>query len=125
MSASADIAAEARRRIKMARKLDKLETMMRAELDGDWQTDDGTTVAIALRSVADLIASAPFREEVGREPTGDDVAYGLGDHEPCIDCGDGTAHVVTTKMGAAYEQGIALGMSKHEAWERAQEVGRG
>lgn len=60
------------------------------------------------------------------EPTGDDVAYGLGDHEPCIDCGDGTAHVVTTKMGAAYEQGLALGMGSREAWERAsKEVGRG
>ena len=66
MSASADIAAEARRRIKMARILDKLETMMRAELDGEWETSDGTTVAIALRSVADLIASAPFKEEVRR-----------------------------------------------------------
>jgi hypothetical protein len=44
--------------------------------------------------------------------------YELGDHEPC-ECG-GTAHVMTLRMGACFEQGIALGMSEREAWKRAR-----
>lgn len=52
------------------------------------------------------------------QPTGDPAQdYALGDHEPC-ECG-GTAHVVTLRMGACYEQGRALGMSISAAWERA------
>ena len=42
------------------------------------------------------------------EPTGGAEQYVLGDHEPCIDCGDGTAHVMTVRLAAAYEQGRAL-----------------
>lgn len=57
------------------------------------------------------------------ELTGGDEQYTLGDHEPCITCGDGTAHVVTLRMGAAYEQGLALGMGTRDAWERARRVG--
>lgn len=57
------------------------------------------------------------------EPTGDEVEYTLGDHEPCIECGSGTAHVVTLRMGAAYEQGRALGMSAADAWARARDGG--
>ena len=55
------------------------------------------------------------------EPTGgtERDQYALGDHEPCITCGDGTAHVVTLRMGACYEQGRALGMCIRDAWERA------
>ena len=58
------------------------------------------------------------------EDTGgsEEEQYMLGDCEPCIYCGDGTAHVVTLRMGAAYEQGRALGMSVREAWERAKRV---
>lgn len=56
------------------------------------------------------------------QPTGDaKQVYALGDREPCIDCDGGTAHVVTLRMGAAYEQGLALGMTINEAWERASE----
>jgi hypothetical protein len=65
VSAAAEVAAEARRRIRIARALDKLAALM-AELDDEWELDDGTTVRIALRSVADLIAAAPFDEEVRR-----------------------------------------------------------
>jgi hypothetical protein len=54
------------------------------------------------------------------EPTGDTVEYALGDHEPCITCGDGTAHVVTLRQGAAYEQGLALGMGSSAAWALAK-----
>jgi len=55
------------------------------------------------------------------EPTGgtEHEQYELGDHEPCITCGDGTAHVVTLHMAACYEQGRALGMSIRDAWNRA------
>lgn len=53
------------------------------------------------------------------EPTGSDEQYVLGDHEPCIDCGDGTAHVMTLSSAAAYEQGIALGMSVGESFSLA------
>jgi hypothetical protein len=44
------------------------------------------------------------------EPTGDGNEYALGDHEPC-ECG-GTAHAMTIKRAAAYEQGRALGMGE-------------
>lgn len=59
------------------------------------------------------------------EDTGGSEAdqYALGDCEPCIYCWDGTAHVVTTRMGAAYEQCLALGMTRADAWERAKRVG--
>lgn len=56
------------------------------------------------------------------EPTGDGDEYALGDFEPCA-CG-GTAHVVTLKMGAAYEQGLALGMTSDQAWNRAKVAAR-
>lgn len=58
------------------------------------------------------------------EPTGgtEQDQYALGDHEPCITCGDGTAHVVTLRMGACYEQGLALGMDIRDAWERALQL---
>jgi hypothetical protein len=56
------------------------------------------------------------------ELTGGEEEYALGDHEKCIACGDGTAHVVTIRMGAAYEQGIALGMSAKDAWARAKAI---
>lgn len=56
------------------------------------------------------------------EPTGGDERYRLGDREKCITCGSGMAHVVTLRMGAAYEQGRALGMSEQEAWARAKKV---
>jgi hypothetical protein len=46
--------------------------------------------------------------------------YELGDHEPCITCSDGTAHVMTVQLGAAYEQGRALGMNIRDAWVRAK-----
>lgn len=45
--------------------------------------------------------------------------YKLGDWEKCISCGDGAAHVVTLRRGAAYEQGRALGMTLRDAWARA------
>lgn len=51
-------------------------------------------------------------------PTGDGNEYKTGDHEPC-ECG-GTAHVVTIRTAACYEQGRALGMSREDAWERAK-----
>lgn len=54
------------------------------------------------------------------EPTGGTNEYALGDKEPCITCGDGTAHVVTLRLGAAYEQGRALGLSIKNAWARAR-----
>lgn len=58
------------------------------------------------------------------QPTGDvEQDYALGDHERCIDCGGGTAHVVTLRMGAAYEQGRAMGMTIDEAWTRARASG--
>lgn len=57
-------------------------------------------------------------------PTGEAVSYVLGDHEPCITCGDGTAHVVTIRLGAAYEQGLALGLGIKGAWARAQAQSR-
>jgi len=56
------------------------------------------------------------------EPTGDEGAYSLGDCEPCISCDGGTAHVMTVKMAAAYEQGRALSMNCGDAWERAKVV---
>jgi len=56
------------------------------------------------------------------QPTGGDEKYVLGDKEKCIECGDGMAHVVTLRMGAAYEQGRALGMSVKAAWARAQSI---
>lgn len=46
--------------------------------------------------------------------------YEVGDHEPCITCPDGEAHVMSTRMAAAYEQGLALGMTPETAWERAR-----
>lgn len=52
-------------------------------------------------------------------PTGDGREYKIGDHEPCA-CG-GTAHVMTIRTAACYEQGLALGMSREYAWERAKE----
>ena len=55
------------------------------------------------------------------EPTGGAEEYVLGDKERCITCGDGTAHVVTLRRGAAYEQGRALGMGSKDAWARALE----
>jgi len=60
------------------------------------------------------------------EPTGgtEQEQYALGDHEPCIKCGYGTAHVVTLRMGAHYEQGLALGMDISDAWERARKPNR-
>jgi len=60
------------------------------------------------------------------EPTGgtEQEQYALGDHEPCIKCGYGTAHVVTLRMGAHYEQGLALGMDISDAWERARKPSR-
>ena len=60
------------------------------------------------------------------EPTGgiEQEQYALGDHEPCIECGYGTAHVVTLRMGARYEQGLALGMDISDAWERARKPSR-
>jgi len=55
------------------------------------------------------------------ETTGDSAQeYVLGDAEKCTDCGNGMAHVVTLKLGAAYEQGRAMGMSTSEAWKRAR-----
>jgi hypothetical protein len=54
------------------------------------------------------------------EPTGDGEEYGIGDHEPCITCGSGTAYVTTIRVGACYEQGLALGMDRAAAWLRAQ-----
>ena len=57
------------------------------------------------------------------EPTGDVEQYVLGDHEPCITCGDGTAHVMTVRLGAAFEQGLALGMGVRSAWARAKVLG--
>ena len=57
-------------------------------------------------------------------PTGGAESYDVGDKEKCIACGDGTAHVVTIKEGAAYEQGIALGLTRNEAWARATRVTR-
>lgn len=53
------------------------------------------------------------------EPTGGPEKYTLGDHEPCISCGDGTAHVMTLRMAACYEQGLAMRMSTRDAWDRA------
>lgn len=54
------------------------------------------------------------------EPTGGPESYALGDWEKCIDCGDGQVHVVTLRLGAAYEQGRALGLGVADAWERAK-----
>lgn len=45
--------------------------------------------------------------------------YEDGDSERCIECGDGTSHVMTVKRAAAYEQGRALGLDKAAALERA------
>ena len=57
------------------------------------------------------------------ESTGETASeYELGDHEPCIDCGDGAAHVMTLKQAAAYEQGLALGLDRDRAWKRAKEL---
>ena len=50
------------------------------------------------------------------EPTDESA---LGDSEKCITCGDGMAHVVTTRTGAKYEQGRALGLDIDTAWSRA------
>lgn len=48
--------------------------------------------------------------------------YKIGDWEQCIDCGDGAAHVVTLKMGGAYEQGRALGLGIADSWDRAMSL---
>lgn len=38
--------------------------------------------------------------------------YGLGDSEPCVECRNGTAHVMTLKEAAAIEQRRALAAYK-------------
>jgi hypothetical protein len=50
----------------MARALDKLAALMGAELDGEWETSDGTAVDVAVRLMAELIERAPFKKEVRR-----------------------------------------------------------
>lgn len=40
--------------------------------------------------------------------------YELGDKEPCITCGQGTAHVMTTKEAAKFESEIARGIRSPE-----------
>ena len=53
-------------------------------------------------------------------PTGEGVEYIVGDKEPCISCGKGTAHVMTLKMAACFEQGMALGKGTSLALARAR-----
>lgn len=38
-----------------------------------------------------------------------DLPYVVGDKEPCITCGQGTAHVMTLKEAARFESEIARG----------------
>ena len=45
-----------------------------------------------------------------------------GRWENCAECGLLSAHQVTLKMGACYEQGRALRLSKHAAWARSRSV---
>ena len=52
-------------------------------------------------------------------PTGDGDEYAMGDKEPCISCGHGTAHVVTLRTAARYEQGLAMGLDRDDARVRA------
>lgn len=40
--------------------------------------------------------------------------YSLGDKEPCITCGEGTAVVMTMKQAAKFESEIARGIRKPE-----------
>lgn len=40
--------------------------------------------------------------------------YTLGDKEPCITCGIGTAHVMTLKEAAKFESEIAQGLRQPE-----------
>jgi hypothetical protein len=46
--------------------------------------------------------------ELAEEP------YKLGDKEPCITCGQGTAHVMTLKDGARFESEVARGLRERE-----------
>lgn len=51
------------------------------------------------------------------QPTGDEHGYKLGDHEPCIDCGDGTAHVVTLTLRpevAAFAQAMEAKLREND-----------
>lgn len=41
--------------------------------------------------------------------------YELGDKEPCIKCGMGTAHVMTLKQAAKFESEVAQGIREREA----------
>lgn len=41
-----------------------------------------------------------------------DEPYEIGDKEPCISCGEGTAVVMTLKDAAALESAIARGIRK-------------
>ena len=57
------------------------------------------------------------------ESTGDPAnEYGLGDWDMCVECCEGTTHVMTIKMAACYEQGVASGHGVHSSWERAKEL---
>lgn len=38
--------------------------------------------------------------------------YEVGDKEPCITCGEGTAHVMTIKQAARFESEVARGIRK-------------
>ena len=40
--------------------------------------------------------------------------YAVGDCEPCITCGEGTAYVMTLKQGAQFESEIARGLRQPE-----------
>jgi hypothetical protein len=45
----------------------------------------------------------------------------LLDYMPCTTCNNGMVYAVTIRLGAAYEQGLALGLSVEEAWSRAKD----
>lgn len=44
-----------------------------------------------------------------------EMPYEHGDKEPCIKCGNGMAHVMTTKEAARFESEIARGIRQPEA----------
>lgn len=44
-----------------------------------------------------------------------DEPYVVGDKEPCITCGKGTAHVMTSKQAAKFESEIAQGIRSPES----------
>lgn len=52
------------------------------------------------------------------EPTGDGFEYDVGDKEPCIDCGSGTAHVLHERdLPAFLEERKTLAAEDEEADE--------